>query len=190
MYAKKTSKAKVIAIALAVALLIGCGIGGTIAWLIDDTDTITNTFTTSKVDIELHEPNPTDKDDIKMVPGAVIPKNPYVAIVDGSEYCYIFVEITETNNFGNFMEYNVDPIWTPVTGENNVYYLEVTAETQTKTFNILDENQVTVKTTVDMSAMNAVAEGSEPTLAFKAYAIQSANLTVTEIEDIWDLANG
>lgn len=190
MYAKKSSNAKIIAVLLAVTLLIGCGIGGTIAWLIDDTETITNTFTTSEVTVEISEINPANRT-AKMVPGATITKDPKVTVSADSEYCYVFVEITETNNFSEYMQYDVDKdIWKLVPGETNVYYLKIDENTQTRTFNILANNQVTVKTTVTMDNMDTVVEDKEPSLSFKAYAIQSANLTVTEIEDIWDLANG
>lgn len=55
MYAKKGANKKMVAVLLAVALLIGCGIGGTLAWLMDTTPAVTNTFTVGNVDITLVE---------------------------------------------------------------------------------------------------------------------------------------
>ena len=69
MYAKKNSGKKVFAMLLALALVVGCGIGGTIAWLMDTTDAVTNTFTVGDVDIEVDEEKvnpdgtPTEEDD-------------------------------------------------------------------------------------------------------------------------------
>ena len=51
----KKSPVKGIALALVLVLLLGCGIGGTIAWLLDTTPTVTNTFTVGKVDLTLVE---------------------------------------------------------------------------------------------------------------------------------------
>ena len=190
MYAKKNSNAKLIAILLAVTLLIGCGIGGTIAWLIDDTETITNTFTTSEVTVEISEEYPANST-AKMVPGDTIKKDPKVTVSADSEYCYVFVEIIEENDFANFMEYGVDDVWTAVEGKTNVYYKEIDENTQDRTFNILAEQQVTVKSTVTMDIMGTVVEGKEPSLSFKAYAIQSANLpTDWSIVRIWNEASG
>ncbi|MBO5301957.1 MAG: hypothetical protein J6A81_07070, partial [Peptococcaceae bacterium] len=76
---------KRIALVVAITLLLGCAIGGTMAWLIDDTDPVVNTFTSSDVEITLDESdvdNSTDDKDrdtsnsYKMVPGATITKDP------------------------------------------------------------------------------------------------------------------
>ena len=40
---------------LALTLLIGCSLGGTIAWLMDKTETVTNTFTVGDINIDLTE---------------------------------------------------------------------------------------------------------------------------------------
>ena len=40
---------------LALVLVIGCVAGGTVAWLVATSDTVTNTFTYGKIDITLTE---------------------------------------------------------------------------------------------------------------------------------------
>lgn len=40
---------------LALVLVVGCVAGGTVAWLVATTDTVTNTFTYGKIDITLTE---------------------------------------------------------------------------------------------------------------------------------------
>ena len=42
---------KIIATVGACALCLGLGVAGTLAWLTDKTESVTNTFTTSNVDI-------------------------------------------------------------------------------------------------------------------------------------------
>ena len=46
---------KLVVAMLAVTLLIGCAIGGTVAWLTDKTTAVTNTFTYGDINIELTE---------------------------------------------------------------------------------------------------------------------------------------
>ncbi|MBQ8648189.1 MAG: hypothetical protein IJ484_08615, partial [Oscillospiraceae bacterium] len=43
------------ALLLALVLMIGCAIGGTLAWLIADTGPVTNTFTYGNIDLTLDE---------------------------------------------------------------------------------------------------------------------------------------
>ncbi len=45
---------------LALVLVIGCVAGGTVAWLVATTDTVTNTFTYGKINIALAETTGTD----------------------------------------------------------------------------------------------------------------------------------
>ena len=50
MYAKKKSVSmKVVVLLLAVVLLIGCTIGGSVAYLMANTNTVTNTFVVGNI---------------------------------------------------------------------------------------------------------------------------------------------
>lgn len=100
---------KPLAVVLAVALLVICAVGGTLAWLTSSPDPITNTFTIGNVKIELDE---TDAE-YKMVPGHTINKDPVVTVKAGSEDCYVFVEVTEEcgvtgKSFGDYIKYSVN----------------------------------------------------------------------------------
>lgn len=101
-YSKSTG-VKPLAMLLAMALLVGCAIGGTLAWLVDSTQEVKNTFTTSNIEIDLNEADTTkDTDtgnetkDYKMVPGWTLSKDPKVTVKAGSEDCYLFVKVTTT----------------------------------------------------------------------------------------------
>ena len=50
---------------LSLVLLLGCSLGGTLAWLADSTGPVTNTFTVGDIDITLVETT----EDYKIVPG-------------------------------------------------------------------------------------------------------------------------
>ena len=189
MYARKGSTLKVVLTLTAIALLICFGIGGTIAWLMDDTETITNTFTTSGLSIQLTETVPTNQT-AKMVPGEVIPKDPSVTVFAKSENCYVFVEIDASENFYDFMSFAVAQGWTPIAEDSNIYYRTVTYSDSNQNFPILDGNQVIVSTDVTKENMADLTTDDLPTLSFTAYAIQSANLGTTNMEEIWEMAKG
>lgn len=138
-YSKSTGY-KSMALLLAMVLLVGCAIGGTLAWLTDKTDEVKNTFTTSNIDIELTETG-TTKDDTtgnetrnyKMVPGWTLSKDPKVTVKAGSEDCYLFVKVATTGKakvgtteygIGDYLAYNLrfeatdltEGTWTKGTG--------------------------------------------------------------------------
>lgn len=98
--------AKILILLLALVLLVGCVVGGTVAWLMTKTDPVVNTFTVGKVDITLKEhvldvstgqwQNPdllTDvgNSSIQALPGREIMKDPTLTVVKGSEECYVRV---------------------------------------------------------------------------------------------------
>lgn len=104
-YAKNTGSGgtKSLALLLALALLVGGAVGGTVAWLTASTQKVTNTFTTSNIKIELTETGATavsgktdQTKNYQMVPGWTLDKDPKVTVKKGSEDCYLFVRVTTT----------------------------------------------------------------------------------------------
>ena len=175
-YAKRRGgvATKTLIVALAVMLVVGCAVGGTLAWLTDTTGPVVNTFTVGNIDIDLAETTT----DYKMVPGATISKDPKVTVKSGSEACWMFVQVTESDNLGSFISYTVDSNWTALSGVSGVYYREVAAATADVEFSVLTNNQVTVKDTVTKAMMDAITNqtATAPTLTFKAYAVQKAGV--------------
>ena len=167
---------KALALTLAVMLVIGCTVGGTLAWLTDKTEAVQNTFTTSDVDIKLEETGmQNNKNSYKMVPGNTITKDPKVTVVAGSEKAYVFVKLEKSNNFDDFMTYTVADGWTELTGVegvSGVYYRTVEASTSDQGFAVIKDNTVTVKGGVTKAQMDALATGTYPTLTVTAYACQ------------------
>lgn len=130
----KTHK-KSLALILTLTLLIGGVIRGTVAWLMDTTDTVTNTFTVGNIDIELKEYDfedgsttelgtteiTTNADDYKILPGTEQPKNPFVRVLANTEKCYLFLQVQEKNNSivegaaTQYITYSVDAsVWDPL----------------------------------------------------------------------------
>ncbi|MBR5709100.1 MAG: SipW-dependent-type signal peptide-containing protein, partial [Oscillospiraceae bacterium] len=87
------SKKKILTIALCVALVAALVIGGSIAYFTDKTQTETNVFTLGKVDISLAEPKWDPEAEHTVMPGTFYDKDPTITVEDGSEDCWVFVEL-------------------------------------------------------------------------------------------------
>ena len=73
---------KTVAILLALVLAIGCAVGGTLAWLISQTNPVVNTFTYGDINIDLKEDT---KGPYTITPGKAITKDPKVTVKANSE---------------------------------------------------------------------------------------------------------
>lgn len=170
---------KKIALLMACVMAFGIAVGSTLAWLTDSTEEVKNTFTDSDINITLEEGVDTDKDraeSFKMIPGHTITKDPKVKVETGSEYCWLFVEITKSANFDTYMEYAIADGWTEYTSTNgNVTVVGRKIDTNeeiNKEFSVLKDDEVTVKGSVTKELMDALTADTYPTLTFKAYASQ------------------
>lgn len=195
---------KAFAVILAAVLILGGTIGGTMAWLIDDTKPVSNVFTDSDIEITLNETT----EDYKMIPGHTIDKDPKVSVAEGSEDCYLFVKIDKSSNYDTYLaDYEIVADWTKL--KDGVYYRTVKKTDKTREFSLLasgsytsaddgnfawDINEVLVKPEVTKAQMNAIKDGSvvKPTLTFTAYAVQLYKTNGTEFtaEQAWAKAQG
>ena len=164
---KRLNKKLIVASVACAMLLIG-SIASSLAWLVSTTGSVENTFTTSDVDITLTE---TTGDSYKMIPGYTRSKDPTVTVKSVSEKCYVFVEVTKTNDPDKYLNYSIDSGWKVLDENAGIYYMIVEDTDADQTFKVLTDNQVVVKTSVTKSDM-AAAKDAVPKLTFKAYAIQ------------------
>ncbi len=173
-------KKKTVVLLLVLVLAAGIAVGGTVAYLLDTTDPIINTFTAGDVDIELSETGADNNtNSYKMVPGATIIKDPKVTVSDTSESCYVFVKLDKSANFDTFLTYTVAAGWIQGTGSGdgvpaNVYYRTVNAEDETRAFSVLNGDEVSVNPNVTKEQLNALTGSTYPTLTVTAYACQLA----------------
>ena len=180
-------KKRTIALMLALVLVIGCAVGGTIAWLTAESSDVVNTFTTSDIGVGLKETTT----NYQMIPGWDIAKDPKAWIETGSEDAYLFVKVEKSENFNTFMEeIDINDAWTPVPNVADVYYIKVTDSSkmgETNAFEILKDNKVTVKGEVTKEMMTA-EDFTQPTLTFTAYAHQLYSKSGTEfdVNVAWD----
>ena len=170
---------------LAVTLLIGCAIGGTVAWLTDKTTAVTNTFTYGDINITMAE---TTGNDYKIIPGVNIEKDPKVTVKKDSEACWLFVKVEEEGTFvAGKVAYSIADGWTKGDGTNipaNVYYRQVGAVTENTDFAVLKDNMVTVSDTLTKADIKSIA--TNPTLTFTAYAVQKEGINTAA--DAWAVA--
>lgn len=180
-------KKKVLALVLAMVLVVVGVAAGTLAWLTAKSDTVTNTFTTSDIKVELTETN----EAYKMIPGYDIHKDPKAKVLSGSEECFLFVKLEKSANFDKFMTYEMADGWAELTGENGVYYRKVQTADIDKPFSVLKDDKVTVKGDVTKATMEGLSANTLPTLTITAYASQLHKDAETEFTaaEAWANAN-
>ena len=172
---RRSISGKMFVTMLAVVLLVGCIIGGTVAWLTDQTNPITNTFTYGDINITLGE---TTGSDYKIIPGVNIDKNPKVTVKKDSEACWLFVKVEEEGTFvANKVTYSIADGWTKGDGTKipaNVYYRSVDAVKADTDFAVLKDNKIYVSEELSKSEIPSIT--AQPKLTFTAYAVQKAGI--------------
>lgn len=156
----------------AIALVLCCAIGGTLAWLSAKTNSVKNTFTVGDINIDLTE---TTGENYKMVPGNMLAKDPKVTVKAGSEACWLFVKVEKSENFDVFMTYAIADGWTALPKVGGVYYRQVSATEADTGFTVLKNEQVIVKEDVTKQQLQEVKDNL-PTMTFTAYAVQQDNI--------------
>ena len=177
---------------LALVLVIGCVAGGTVAWLVATSDTVTNTFTYGNINIALAESTGTS---YKIIPGTDITKNPKVTVKGGSEACWLFVKVEEVGAISTIttdpVHYAIDTGWAQLKDKDGkdvsgVYYRLVDAVDNDTAFNVLKDNKIIVSGELTKETINGYAV-QQPTLTFTAYAVQQEN--IADAATAWKAAN-
>jgi len=156
---------------LALVLVIGCAVGGTVAWLVSSTNAVVNTFTYGDINITLGE---TTGSDYTIIPGVNIDKNPKVTVKKDSEACWLFVKVEEEGTFvANRVTYSIADGWTKGDGKDiptNVYYRAVDAVEKDTDFAVLKDNKIYVSEELTKDDIKSIT--TQPKLTFTAYAVQ------------------
>lgn len=183
----KTSM-KALTLVLCAVLLVCASVMGTLAYLQDTSDVVTNTFTVGNVQITLDEAKVTEygvKDGdtrvieniYKLIPGHNYLKDPTIHVAKGSEQCYLFVKVVDglagiqaDTTVAAQMDANG---WMKLNGVENVWYYVgkdgsngiVDAREAAKDVLVFDG--FTIKKDAN------VAEYAGKTITVQAYAIQA-----------------
>ena len=180
---------KAITIVACAAMLVAGSVAATLAYIATKTNPITNTFVAGDVTITLTE---TTGSDYTMVPGTTIEKDPIITVSQGSEKCWLFVKVTETEHFDTYLSYSMDASWTTYAGEEGVYYCLVDAKNAEQIVHVLENDEITANANCTKEQYNdIIASGNKPTLTFTAYAVQYVGFEETVdnyIESAWTVA--
>ena len=209
---KRNNSTKIIPLLLALALLVCCGIGGTVAWLMDSTEAVTNTFTIGDINLTLVESpynaannsygNPVQStrenpltNSYPLIPGNSYKKDPKVTVLANSEDCYLFVRMEKIGNPDNYLDFTFnDDGWYTYNGEEGVYYREVSKSASDQSWDLLKkiDGDFTIKVS-DKIVKAGTASGdyidmpaNNPEIKFTAYAVQKANLS---LKKAWELVD-
>lgn len=194
MKEKKFRLSRVLLVVMSLVFVFSAAVCGTMAWLVDESESVVNTFTYGDINIDLEETD-TNKDgdndpntnNYPMVPGQTITKDPKVTVEADSEDAWLFVKLVKSANFDTFMTYEMADGWTALAVEDGVYYREVAKAATDAEFSVIKNNTVNVKGEVTKEMLNALDSGSTatyPTLTITAYAVQRDS-NITTAADAW-----
>lgn len=181
---------------LALTMVVGCAVDGTVAWLVSKSETSVSTFTLGDINIKLTEAK-SESQSLKIIPGVEITRSLKVTVEPNSEACWLFVKV-EGTNWPDFMEANgtVRKVSYSVAGEGDdwkalndhpgVYYREVSPTDEAGV--AYDVNcVVTVSKELTKANINSIASGTQPQLSFTAYAVQRDG--IDDAATAWAAAN-
>lgn len=194
---QNVKNAKLAVMVVALALVLCTVIGGTVAWLIADTDPVVNTFTYGDINISLEETdtgldgdNDKNTNEYPMIPGHDLTKDPKVTVLAESEDAWLFVKLDKaggctvtdaagasvTYDFDDFLTFEIADGWTALAGKDGVYYREVSKANADAEFDVIKNDTVTVKgegvTKEMLNALDASGTATYPRLTVTAYAVQ------------------
>ena len=170
---------KVIVLVLCAILLMAVSVMGTLAYL-TSTAKVENTFTAGNVTIQLKERamNPATGaleanaglvesgiQNIKVVPGRTIEKQPVVIVSEGSEDCWLFVKVEgDVLDAGTFAP---NAAWEAVPNEPGWYRMKAKASVDPEGYQVFESF------TFNNLSNDEVAALKDKTIVVTAYAVQS-----------------
>lgn len=180
---------------LALTMVVGCAVDGTVAWLVSESESSVSTFTLGDINIKLT--GESESQPLKIIPGVGIRRSLKVTVEPNSEACWLFVKV-EGTNWSHFpdangtakVSYSVaggTDDWKTLEGNPGVYYREVSAG-DAQTGVVYDVNcNVTVSQMLTKAEVNSIASGTQPQLSFTAYAVQRDG--IDDAATAWAAAN-
>ncbi len=180
---------------LALTMVVGCAVDGTVAWLVSESESSVSTFTLGDINIKLT--GESESQSLKIIPGVGIRRSLKVTVEPNSEACWLFVKVEGTNwpaiqdtNGTAKVSYSVaggTNDWKALDNYPGVYYREVSAG-DAQTGVVYDVNcNVTVSQMLTKAEVDSIASGTQPQLSFTAYAVQRDG--IGDAATAWAAAN-
>lgn len=181
---------------LALTMVVGCAVDGTVAWLVSESESSVSTFTLGDINIKLTEAE-SESQPLKIIPGVEIRRSLKVTVEPNSEACWLFVKVEETNwsrfpdaNGTAKVSYSVaggTNDWKALDNYPGVYYREVSAEDARTGVEYDVNGVVAVSKELTKAEVNSIASGTQPQLSFTAYAVQ--RYSFEDAAKAWEAAN-
>lgn len=173
---------------LALTMVVGCAVDGTVAWLVSKSESSVSTFTLGDINIGLTEESGSQP--LKIIPGVDIKRSLKVTVEPNSEACWLFVKV-EGTNWPAKVSYSVAEEtggWEPLSVSDypGVYYREVSAGTANQGNWYRVTGVVTVSKDLTKADIDSI-KGTTPQLSFTAYAVQRDGFT--DAAEAWEAAN-
>ena len=195
---------KIVTAGLALVMVAGISVAGTLAFLTDDTDLVKNTFTVGNVNITLDEAN-VDKKDAEgvdnssvardtantytLIPGSTYDKDPIVHVTKDSEPCWVIVDVNNglgdaeaavtEDSLGTIADQITANGWTK---KGDYYYMEVNQEDldeveDGKTLDLTVFTKFAIKGDLEDATYEDLADAE---ITIKAFAIQSEGVSIDQ----------
>lgn len=172
---------------LALTMVVGCAVDGTVAWLVSESESSVSTFTLGDINIKLT--GESESQPLKIIPGVEITRSLKVTVEPNSEACWLFVKV-EGTNWPAKVSYSVaggTNDWKALDNYPGVYYREVSAEDAETGVEYDVNGVVAVSKELTKAEVNSIASGTQPQLSFTAYAVQ--RYSFEDAAKAWEAAN-
>ncbi len=184
----KMNKKSLLMMMVTICLIAVVGVGATLAYLTDSTETLTNTFTLGKTDIEIDEPEWEEPEDI--VPGQEIAKDPTVTVKAKSVDSYVFMSVSgiDAMEAAGFEVGEFNAAWVKADdteGKDGIYVYSDANGPAVVAKADEDQELPALFEKVTYKADNTETEGGEFNLLVKAAAVQATGEEGYTYEDAY-----
>ena len=174
---------------LALTMVVGCAVDGTVAWLVSESESSVSTFTLGDINIKLT--GESESQPLKVIPGVEIKRSLKVTVEPNSEACWLFVKV-EGTNWPAKVSYSVaggPNDWAPLSVSDypGVYYREVSAKNAKDGVEYDVTGVVAVSQMLTKAEVDSIASEPQPQLSFTAYAVQRDG--IDNAATAWEAAN-
>ena len=168
--------ARMTAAAISLMLILNISLLSSWAWLTSRTDPVVNTFVFGDLSLTLTETD-TDADGdpgtniYPIRPGGIVAKDPVLSVTCENSGCWLFVKLTRSEGFDQYLEYSVADGWTDLDGRGVIYYRQVERKDGPQNFGVIANDTVSVKDSVTKEVLSELTENTYPTLTVTGYAV-------------------
>ena len=182
------NKKSLLMMMVTICLIAVVGVGATLAYLTDTTETLTNTFTLGKTDIEIDEPEWEEPEDI--VPGQEIAKDPTVTVMAKSVDSFVFMRVSgiDAMEAAGFEVGEFNAAWVKADdaeGKDGIYVYSDANGPAVVAKSDEDQELPALFEKVTYKAENTETKGGEFNLLVKAAAVQATGEEGYTYEDAY-----